>query len=172
MSIPATGQIVRTSSGGDIVIERAFRAPIGDVWDSIVDPERMNRWIGTWTGEAGTGKRVSFVMSAEGDVPPEEVLIHECVAPRRLDVETHQGGSSWRLAVDLTEFDGITTLVFRQHVNLEDDSNSVGIGWEYYLDRLVATHTGSEFASWDDYYPAQTDHWQRQAELARDSKTP
>ena len=163
MSIPATGHIARTGTGHDIVIERSFRAPIDDVWKSIVEPERMNRWIGTWSGEAGTGKRVTFIMTAEGDAEPEEVLILRCDPPRLLDVEAFQADSSWRLRIDLSEQDGTTSLVFRQAVNLDEDFSSYGPGWEYYLDRLVAIHSGSEFASWDDYYPAQTDHWKDEA---------
>lgn len=167
MTIPATGRIVRNSSGQDIVIERTFRAAIEDVWASIVDPERMNRWIGTWSGEAGTGKHVSFTMTAEGDAPSEDVLIHRCDPPRHLDVESFQGGTSWRLKVDLAEIDGVTTLAFRQGVTLTDEgASSYGPGWEYYLDRLVATHQGTTFASWDDYYPAQVNYWEEELRKA------
>ena len=37
----------------------------------------------------------------------------------------------------------------------------VGPGWEYYLDRLVAAETGADVAAidFDDYYPAQSDHY-------------
>jgi uncharacterized protein YndB with AHSA1/START domain len=160
MTIPATGRIVRTDTGQDIVIERTFQAPIGDVWDSIVDPERMNRWIGTWTGEAGNGKRVMFTMTAEEGAAPEEALIHRCDAPRHLDVETFQGDASWRMKLDLAESEGVTTLTFRQSIDLADEgAGSYGSGWEYYLDRLVAIHEEQAFASWDDYYPGQQDHW-------------
>jgi len=163
MTIPATGHVVRNGNGQDIVIERTFQAPIGDVWKSIVEPERMNRWIGTWSGEAGAGNRVSFAMTAEDGAEPEEALIHRCDAPRHLDVESFQGGTSWRLKVDLAESDGVTTLVFRQSVELSDEgASSYGPGWEYYLDRLVATHQGTNFASWDDYYPAQVPFWEEE----------
>ncbi len=167
MSIPATGRIVSTGSGQDIVIERTFRAPIGDVWASIVDPGRMNRWIGTWSGEAGAGRRVRFTMTAEEGATPEDVLIHGCDAPNRLDVESFQGGTSWRLSVELAEADGVTTLVFRQSVDVNDEgASSYGPGWEYYLDRLVATHEGATFASWDDYYPSQKSHWEAELHKA------
>ncbi len=169
MSIDATGHIARTDSGHDIVIERTFRAPIGDVWRSIVEPERMNRWIGTWSGEAGPGKRVTFIMTAEDSAEPEEVLIHECEAPRLLDVEAHQGEDSWRMRVELSEADDVTTLVFRPAVDLAEDISSYGVGWEYYLDRLVAVHEDTPFASWDDYYPAQLDHWREAARRAREA---
>ncbi len=163
MSIPATGRVESIGSGHDIVIERTFRAPIGDVWASIVDPERMNRWVGTWSGEAGVGKRVSFTMTAEEGATPEDVLIHGCDAPRRLDVESFQAGTSWRMSVELAESSGVTTLVFRQSVALSDEgASSYGPGWEYYLDRLVAVHGETPFASWDDYYPAQVPYWEAQ----------
>lgn len=167
MSIPATGHIAPGETGHDIVIERTFRAPIDDIWRSIVEPERMNRWIGTWSGEAGPGKRVMFTMTAEGDnVEPEEVLIHQCDPPRLLDVESFQGESSWRMRVDLSEANGVTTLVFRQAVDIDEDIASYGAGWEYYLDRLVAIREGTPFADWDDYYPAQLDHWNEQRRQA------
>jgi uncharacterized protein YndB with AHSA1/START domain len=166
MSIAPTGHIAPDGAGHGIVIERAIRAPIGDVWRSIVDPERMNRWIGTWSGEAGAGKRVLFTMTAEGSAEPEEVLIQRCEAPRLLEVESHVGDQVWNMRVALSEADGVTILVFRQVVDLTEDSSSIGVGWEYYLDRLVAVHDGTPFASWDDYYPSQLAHWQDEARRA------
>jgi uncharacterized protein YndB with AHSA1/START domain len=167
MTIPATGRVVRTGDGQDIVIERTFNAPIADVWASIVEPERMNRWIGTWSGESGNGKRVTFIMTAEEGAPPEEVLIHRCDPPRHLDVESFQGESTWRLKLDLSESDGVTTLVFRQGVEISDEgASSYGPGWEYYLDRLVASRDGTPFASWDEFYPAQLAYWEEQLRLA------
>lgn len=163
MTIEATGRVEQSASGPVIVIERTFRAPVAEVWHTMVDPERMNRWIGTWTGEPGAGRRVAFVMSAEGASEPEDVLIHGCEPPSHLDVESFQAGASWRLVVDLTETDGVTTLVFRQGVDPADEAaSSYGPGWEYYLDRLRAVLEGTEFAAWDDYFPAQQAHWQEQ----------
>lgn len=167
MSNPATGHIAQASTGHDIVIERTFRAPIGDVWKSIVEPEQMSRWIGTWSGEAGGGKRVTFTMTAEESAEPEEALIHRCDPPSHLDVETFQHGSSWRMRVDLSEENGFTTLSFRQSVNLDEDITSYGPGWEYYLDRLVAIHSGTAFVDWNDYYPGQLSHWEGEVRRAR-----
>lgn len=169
MSIAATGHIASAGAGHDIVIERTFRAPIEDVWNSIVEPERMNRWIGTWSGEAGPGKRVTFVMTAEEGAEPEEALIHQCDPPRHLDVETFQGESSWRMRVDLAEANGVTTLTFRQAVDLDEDITSIGPGWEYYLDRLAAIHADTPFADWDDYYPGQQAHWEEESRRAKAS---
>jgi len=173
MSIPATGHIVPNGNGQDIVIERTFRAPIGDVWESIVDPERMNRWIGTWSGEAGAGNRVSFTMTAEEGATPEDVLIHGCDAPRHLDVESFQGGTSWRLKLDLSDTEGVTSLRFSQSVDLSDSgASSYGPGWEYYLDRLVAVHEDTLFAIWDEYYPSQVPYWEEELRKAGAGATP
>lgn len=102
-----------------------------------------------------------FTMTAEEGATPEEVLIHGCEAPRHLDVESFQAGTSWRMTVDLAEKDGVTSLRFSQGVDVTDEgASSYGAGWEYYLDRLVAVHEGTPFASWDDYYPAQVSYWE------------
>ncbi len=170
MSTPPTGRLVPNATGHDLVLERTFRASISNVWASIVEPDRMNRWIGTWTGEAGPGKRVTFTMTAEDSAEPEDVLIKACEAPTLLDVELHvkgmEGSPVWRIRIELSEQDGVTTLVFRQEVDRYEDLSSVGPGWEYYLDRLTALHAGQPFAAWSDYYPSQRSHWEREARAA------
>lgn len=163
MSIPGTGRVVRTESGRKIEIVRTFRASIDDVWQCVVDSEKLDRWIGSWSGDPATG-HVTFVMTAEGSEVEEPVTIHACEAPRFLDVETAQGGGTWRMSTTLSEEAGITTLVFTQDVVEGEDFSSFGIGWEYYLDRLVAVLAGDSFAAWEDYYPAQEAYW-KEADL-------
>ena len=43
----------REERGGiaTLVLHRTFRAPVEDVWAAVTDPERLVRWIGTWTGD-------------------------------------------------------------------------------------------------------------------------
>ncbi len=170
MTIPGTGTVIRTGTGREIAIERIIRAPIGDVWASIVEPERMNRWIGTWSGDPGEGKRVSFVMTAEGATEPEDVLIHRCDPPRLLDVQSFQGEGSMRMRIELEEREGETTIRFFQVVTVDHDPGNYGPGWEYYFDRLVATHTGDPFAAWDDYYPSQQAYWQEQDRISQEGE--
>lgn len=155
MSIDATGRIVRTDSGYDLVIERTYRAPIGDVWASIVESHRLDRWIGRYDGTTGKGQTITFWMTAEGDGPSEEITIHECEAPTRLLVQSKQGADSWLIGATLSEADGVTTLVFTQALEDPSSAENTGPGWEYYLDRLGAVLDGTEFAAWEDYYPAQ-----------------
>ena len=81
------------------------------------------------------------------------------------EVTSHVGPYVWYLDVDLSEADGVTTLAFSQPDVDHDDSLSVGPGWEYYLDRLVAVETGGDLAAIDferDYYPAMADYYREQ----------
>lgn len=139
-----------------LVIARAFDEPVEEVWLDITESDRLERWIGRWEGDPASGA-VTFSMTAEGDgVPPEQFRITECVRPRRLAVSVAQGEGVWDLWLELDKAAGRTTLTFGQRLGPQDDVGSVGPGWEYYLDRLVAVRQGRDAASvvWDDYFPA------------------
>lgn len=146
-----------------VVYDRTFAAPIEAVWAAVTEPARLERWIGTWTGDPASGS-VTFRMTAEGeDVEPERFAIDDCDPPRRLAVTSPAPGEEpdWRLVLELVEEAGTTTLTFSQSVPSAEWAASVGPGWEYYLDRLVAAETGTDVSAidFDDYYPAQSDHF-------------
>ena len=139
-----------------LVIERTFRAPVEDVWAAVTEPDRLARWIGTWSGDPASGA-VQFRMTAEGeDAEAETTTVHECDPPRRLVLSWTAAGPSgglWEVALDLAEHDGVTTVTFTQRVPDTATGRDVGPGWEYYLDRLVAAHAGGDVAAvaWTDY---------------------
>lgn len=139
-----------------VVLERTFGAPAADVWAAVTEPERLARWIGTWSGDPASGE-VVFLMTAEGDdVDPATTTIHECDPPRRLVLSWDagsDGGGLWHVELDLAEADGVTTLSFAQRIPDLATGRDVGPGWEYYLDRLVAAETGGDVAAvaWPAY---------------------
>lgn len=150
-----------TRVGADLAFTRTFRAPIDDVWAACTEPARMERWIGTWTGEPSSGEIV-FRMTAEGDdVPAEVYLVEVCEPPRRFSVRARDAASfsadgsgpqvHWQHTLELVEADGVTTLTFTQAVPEGpvggDMVASVGPGWDYYLDRLVASCAGDDPAA-------------------------
>jgi uncharacterized protein YndB with AHSA1/START domain len=153
-----TGRVV----GGTLTLTRSLPLPPEQVWAALTEPARLERWIGTWSGDPGEG-RVAFRMTAEGDTAPtEEMTIRACEPPHRLVLVSRVGDDWWDLELELQEADGGTLLTFRQPGVDPAAAESVGPGWEYYLDRLVAAETGADVAGVDfgrDYYPAMAAHY-------------
>ena len=143
----ATGRRDDRAGTPYLVFERTFRAPIADVWAAVTEPERLERWIGTWSGDPASGA-IAFRMTAEGeDVPEEEIVIDECVEPTRLVLRSATPDDPqrlWRWELALAEADGVTTLTFAQEVTNVAIAESVGPGWDYYLDRLVTACGGAD----------------------------
>lgn len=159
------GTVEHGPTGAELVVMRTFRAPAVDVWASLTESDRLARWIGYWDGDPATG-RVQFFMTAESDDPePEEYRITRCEPPYRFAGDTAVGDQTWHLGFDLTEADGVTTLVFRQLLGPSDDARNVGPGWEYYLDRLVAVREGRDASTveWEPYLAALGDHYAQAA---------
>ena len=164
MSVEPTGRITTDGDRRVLTITREFRAPIEDVWASVTESDRLARWIGTWTGDPASG-RVTFLMTAEGATEPEDMEIRECVPPRLLRVTSHVGEEQWHLDLLLSEVDDITVLTFTQPDIDPVAAESIGPGWEFYLDRLVAAETGGDVDTIDfdrDYYPAMVEHYRGQ----------
>ena len=106
-------------------------------------------------------------MRYEGDdVPAEDFVIDECVEPHRLAItavsQYGEGQVTWKLELDLSETDGVTTFTFAQSLPDPAMAENVGPGWDYYLDRMVVAENGGDPASvvFDDYYPALSAHYQ------------
>lgn len=165
MSKPeVTGRREERDGWACLVLERTFRAPAEDVWAAVTEPERMERWIGTWTGDPASGS-VEFRMTAEGDdVTADTWEIETCEPPHRFVGRSRAPYDSdelvdWRIAITLSEHDGVTTLEFVQGLPETRMAENVGPGWEYYLDRLAVAHGGGDVGTvqWDDYYPGQSE---------------
>ena len=97
MSAQPTGRLEQRDGTRYVVLERRFRAPIEDVWAAVTERERLERWIGTYTGDPATGA-VMFRMTAESEEAPEErMAIDSCVPPpwtRRRPRASAPGGST------------------------------------------------------------------------------
>lgn len=162
MTARATGRHVRRDGADTLVFERSFAAPVADVWAAVTESERLGRWIGTWRGNPASGA-VQFQMNAEGDDVAEETYeIRECVPPRLLVLHAEDDYGVWDLTLELAEAGGTTTLAFSQVIHDRAVVESIGPGWDYYLDRLVAAQAGADVAALhfaDDYFPALSPHY-------------
>lgn len=156
-----TGRLVRKEDGVYVVLDRIFKAPIEEVWSYFSRSPRLAEWVGEYKGLPSTGA-VRFRMNAEGDAAEwEDVTILECVAPHRLAADIGPAGNSWRMYVHLTEASGHTTVTFAQRLRSISEEASIGVGWDYYLDRLVAARSGKPMPDWADYHPAMLEHYQK-----------
>lgn len=159
----ATGRREVRDGAAYIVFERRFNAPVDDVWAAVTEPDRLERWIGTWSGDPASGS-IEFRMTAESpDASPEIHRILVCDPPRRLVTESSspEDDTVWRIEVDLAEREGVTTFQFAQRMEDAVPAESVGPGWDYYLDRLLVAHDGGDPSAvvWDAYYPALSSHY-------------
>ena len=148
--------LIDTPDGRDLVLTRSFRAPIEDVWASVTEPDRTERWFGRWTGDGRPGGTVTVTLGFEDGAPGMEMQVVACEPPRRLAVAAEDDHGSWRLELELAERDGTTELRFTHHLDDGTDPGSVTAGWEYYLDLLVAARTGGPQPSFDDYWPPRS----------------
>lgn len=101
-------------------------------------------------------------MNAEDEpVPPARCDIVACDPPRLLSVRLVDDVGTWNLVATLSESAHVTTVTLTQIVDDPKMIENTGPGWEYYLDRLVATQTGADPAAvvFADYYPAQRDYY-------------
>ena len=154
----ATGRREARGGADALVLERAFPDAAGAVWAAITEPARLERWIGTWSGDPASGT-VEFAMTAEGeDVPAEPVTISSCEPRSLLAVSLGEG---WRLELALTAAGPGTVLTFAHLVDDPAAMVDVGPGWEYYLDRLTVVLAGGDVATVDfaDYHPGQCDYY-------------
>ncbi|WP_022886836.1 SRPBCC domain-containing protein [Glaciibacter superstes] len=153
MSAKPTGRLAHREDGLYLMVDRLFAAPIADVWASLTRPAELEKWVGTYTGSPSTGA-VKFRMSAEEGADWEYVSILECRAPHRFAGDFGQGDDAWRVMFHLVEGDGMTTLTFGQRLRSAAEASTVGPGWDYYLDRLVAARARRPLPEWEHYYPA------------------
>ncbi|MCX4902921.1 SRPBCC family protein [Streptomyces sp. NBC_00878] len=159
-----SARLTSTADGHDLIVTRSFRAPIGDVWASVTEPERTALWFGPWEGDAAPGRTVRVRMAYEEGEAWTEVRIDACEPPRRLAVSTSDDAGDWHMELRLSESAGTTELQLVHHLTTTKGIGEIGPGWEYYLDMLVASRDGTRAPSFDDYYPAQQAHFESLAD--------
>jgi len=153
MTAKATGRLVHRDDGLYLMMDRLFTAIPDDVWASLTRPSELEKWIGTFTGVPSTGA-VKFRMSSDPDSHWQYVTILECAAPHRFLGDFGEGEDAWRALFHLAEGNGMTTVTVGQRLRNAAEAPTIGPGWDYYLDRLVAYRAGRPAPVWSDYYPA------------------
>jgi hypothetical protein len=106
-------------------------------------------------------------MGFEEETPWCDLRIDECQPPHHLAGSMIDESGDTKLELNLSESDGVTTLVFVQHLADPAVAENMGPGWEYYLDQLVASREGQPLPEFGDYYPSQAEYFVAAAEAAR-----
>ncbi|MDJ0394396.1 SRPBCC domain-containing protein [Rhodococcus sp. G-MC3] len=150
-----TGTLRATATGVDLELTRSISASREDVWASLTDSDRTERWYGPW--ERVSDGEVRVQMAFEEGAPWFDMTLRTCEAPSLLAVSM---GDEWHLDVSLTENDSVTTLLFIHHLTKTEGIGEIGPGWEYYLDMLIASREGAALPSFDDYYPSQQEYYE------------
>jgi uncharacterized protein YndB with AHSA1/START domain len=162
MTVQATGRVARGAGVDVLVLERTLPLPPAELWAAVTASDRLARWFASWEGDPASG-RVTVQMLAEGaDAPPAVYEIRACEPPHRLAVHSSGDDGVWDVELSVAAAaDGGATLTFVQVVHDASALPSIGPGWDYYLDRLVAAETGGDpgTVDWDDYYPALAGHY-------------
>lgn len=153
----------RTADGA-LELRRDFEVSAGRVWHYLSYPSRTALWFGPWHGDPLTGA-VEVVMTVEDGAPSEQVQILQCDPLNyQLKVRAGEGVESWQLELQVLASDGGSQLRFRMPELAGELAGSVGPGWEFYLDRLVAAVTGgnpSMIQFQPDYFPAQSRYYEQ-----------
>lgn len=126
-------------------LSRTYRAPIGEVWDALTDPDRIGRWFLPISGDYRLGGHYQFEGNAGGQ-------ILACERPNRLRVtwvfgppDAPASEVEVRLAAegeDATRLELEHTAIVPAEMWDQFGPGAVGIGWEGGLLGLALHLTG------------------------------
>jgi uncharacterized protein YndB with AHSA1/START domain len=162
-----TGRIRRGPDGYDVAISRDFTDSPAAVWRDVTASDRTALWFGPWEGDARVGEILAVRLAFEDGTPTSELRLDACETERRLAVTMLDDYGEWRLELLIdgpSDEADPTRLTLEQHLGTDRDAvadmvASIGPGWEYYLDMLVAARAQRPLPEFDDYYPSQSSYY-------------
>src|SRR5690606_10957973 len=141
MSAAATG--TRTAEG-TLELRREITDAPSRIWRYLTDSDYLALWYGSWHGDSDSGT-VEVVLLAEDGAPAVQVQILQCdVRARQLTVRLGEEASAWQLELKVEASGTGSRLVFQMPGMEPQQAGSIGPGWDYYLDRLVAAASGTD----------------------------
>lgn len=133
-----------------VEVRRRFRAQVGDVWEAITSPERLQRWLKPVTGDLQLGGRFEFEGGERGE-------ILRCEPPRLLKVSWLHGpeADAWSGTSEVTvrlgpspsgdtEFELVHAAVLEEPLFPTYGPGVGGVGWDLHLLALVHQLSGGE----------------------------
>ena len=126
---------IAAGEGHTVRLRRTYDAPIEDVWDALINPERIGRWFLPISGDYRLGGRYQFEGNAGGEIVA-------CERPNRLRVTWGYGemagaNADSELEVRLEPAGDEATVFVLEHTAVvpeemwgEYGPGAVGVGWD------------------------------------------
>lgn len=129
-----------------VISERIYATDIEDLWDAIVNPERLTRWFMPITGDLRKGGHYQLEGNAGGK-------ILQCDAPAFLAITWEMNGGIGWLNVKLNVWEKTSTRLTLEHIAHEEADflafwdqfgpGSLGVGWDLGLSGLTEHLAGA-----------------------------
>ncbi len=161
--VQPSGRVNRDGVGLELIVSRRFPAPAAEAWEWVASPAKVKSWFGAVKGRPAVGAVLSVKLMAEEGSPSEEMVVLECNPGRRYVVETLVGDQLWHLTISVADLGTSSTVFLAHRLTSAREAGSVGPGWEYYLDRMLAARNGTPMPDFADYFPSQRPYYERLA---------
>ncbi len=139
MTTETLGTLMDDGTQRAVRFERHYDAPPEQVWEVLVDPAHVRRWLAEMTIEPRVGGGVAFDW---GSTNQDEGVVQAFEPPRLFEYTWSREGPSV-IRFELSQ-DGDGTLLVLEHTNLSaEQAISVGAGWHSHLDAMEALLAGS-----------------------------
>lgn len=161
--VQPTGRVNRDALGLELIVSRRIPDPAAEVWEWVTAPAQVKQWFGSFRGTPKAGSTVTLKMLAEDGTPSVRMRVLECVPGERYVVESVGMDPVWHITVSVADLGGASRVFLAQRIRTAREAGSVGPGWEYYLDRLIAARDGTPMPDFSSYFPSQQPYYERLA---------
>ena len=163
MGIQASGRVVRDQRGLELIVERRVPLHAAETWEWLTAPAKLRKWAGSRRGKVAVGGTFDFTMTAEEGSPTTVVTLEACEPGERYTIAFGEGTDVWRLTISLADLGTTTAVYLKQRLANARDAGSIGPGWEWYLDRMLAAIAGTGMPDFDEYLTVQRPYYERLA---------
>jgi uncharacterized protein YndB with AHSA1/START domain len=161
--VQPTGRVSRDVRGLELIVSRRIPAPAGEAWAWVTDPSLVKQWFGSFRAVPKPGSTFSVKLLAEEGHPSVRMGVLECIPGERYVVETVEADDVWHLTISVADLGGASMVFLAHRLETAREAGSIGPGWEYYLDRMLAARSGGAMPDFDDYFPSQKPYYERLA---------
>ena len=147
MTEQTVGTITRSGNEYSLLLERDYPVPIDRVWNALVEPEKLSRWLAKVTQDGQVGG--TFAIDFGSDRAGGKILVYD--PPRSLAFEWGERGEDSVVRFDLEPSERGTKLRLTHTRQSAEMAAGTGPGWHAHLEVLEIVLEGGEFDLENDY---------------------